>query len=86
MNKTIKNLTDAECVCYVCKRKINDLIRVRTLANKKNDDAYFTDRAWKLRQKVNQKVIEITGCCDSYRVYRHSMCNPVDKQFTAEDL
>ena len=86
MNKTIKNLTDAECVCYVCKRKINDLIRVRNLANKKNDDLYFTDKAWKLRQRVNQKVIEITGCCDSYRVYRHSMSNPVDKQFTAEDL
>ena len=84
--KTIKNLSDAECVCYVCRRKINDLIRVRTLANRKHPDAYFTDRAFKLRQKVNQKVIEITGCCDQYRVYRHSFCNPVEKQFTAEDL
>ena len=86
LNKTIKNLTDAECVCYVCRRKINMLIRVRTLANKKNDDAYFTDRAWKLRQLVNQKVIEITGGSDNFRIYRHSMCSPVHKQFTAEDL
>lgn len=83
---TIKNLTDDECRCYVCKNKINDLIRVRTLANKKHPDAYFTDRAFKLRQKVNQKVLEITGCNDNYRVYRHSFCNPVDHTFTAEDL
>ena len=86
MNKTIKNLTDAECICYVCRRKINDLIRVRNLANRKDDDAYFTDKAWKLRQRVNLKVVEITGGSDNFRVYRHSMCSPVGKQFTAEDL
>ncbi len=83
---TVKTLRDSECRCYVCKNKINDLIRLRTLANKKDPDTYFTDKAWALRQRVNQKVIEITGSNDSYRVYRHSFCNPVAHTFTAEDL
>ena len=83
---TMKTLKEGELVCYVCKKEIKDLRRLRYLANRKDGDTYFTDRAIKLRHRVNMKVIEITGCNDNYRVYRHSRCDPVDKTFSSEDL
>lgn len=84
--ETIAVLQDSELRCYVCKCLIHDLKRVRTLAKRKGEDVYYTDKALKTRHKANLKVIEITGRLDKRRVFRHSRCNPTLKHFTVEDL
>ncbi len=84
--ETIALITDLELRCYVCGCLIHDLKRNRTVAKQKSEDAYFTDRAFKLRQKTNQRVTEITGSLDKRRVFRHTRCDPTQKHFTVEDL
>ena len=84
--ETLAAIQDSELRCYVCGNMIHILKRGRTLANRKKEDAYFTDKAFQVRQKVNLKVIEITGSLDKHRVFRHSHCNPTLKHFTVGDL
>ncbi len=83
---TVAEIKDEELRCYVCENVIHDLRKVRNLAKRKNADMYYTDKALQLRQKVNVRVIEITGLLDKQRVFRHSRCNPTLKQFSVEDL
>ncbi len=84
--ETIAAIEDDELRCYVCKNIIHILKCARTLAKRKKDEVYYTDKALKIRHKVNLKVIEITGGLDKKRVFRHSHCNPTLKHFTVEDL
>ncbi len=84
--ETIAAIQDSELRCYVCKCIIHDLKRNRTIAKRKGEEVYYTDKAFKLRQKTNQRVLEITGRLDRRRVFRHSRCNPTLKHFTVEDL
>lgn len=84
--EAIAKLSDSELCCYVCENVIHILKRVRSLANRKKEGAYYTDKALQVRQKANLKVIEITGSLDKKRVFRHSHCNPNSKHFTVEDL
>ncbi len=84
--ETIAAIEDSELRCYVCGNIIHDLRRVRILANRKKEEAYYTVKALKIRHRVNLRVIEITGSLDKRRVFRHSRCNPTLKHFTVEDL
>ncbi len=84
--ETVMEIQDSELRCYVCENIIHDLKRVRMLAKRKKEDAYYTDKALQVRQKVNLRVIEITGSLDKRRIFRHSRCNPNLKHFTTEDL
>ncbi len=84
--EALSKIKDSELRCYVCDNLIHILKRVRTLANCKNDDYYYTDKALALRHKANMTVIEITGSFDKQRVFRHNRCNPNLKHFTIGDL
>ncbi len=83
----MQKITDSELRCYVCDNLIHVMKRVRTLARRISEDAYHTDKALQLRQKLNLRVIEITGSLERQRrVFRHSHCNPNKKHFTVGDL
>ncbi len=82
----VAKILDSELRCYVCDNIIHILKRARTLAKRKGEEVYYTDKALKTRHKVNMEVIEITGSFDKQRVFRHSRCNPNSKHFTVGDL
>ncbi len=84
--ETLARITDSELRCFVCENIIHVLKRARTLAKRKGEEAYYTDKALQVRQKANLRVIEITGGLDKQRMFRHSRCNPNSKHFTVEDL
>ena len=74
--ETVMKIQDSELRCYVCENIIHPLRKVRTLAKCKKEEVYYTDKALQIRQKVNARVIEITGSLDNKRVFRHSHCDP----------
>ncbi len=82
----VAKIEDKELRCYVCDNIIHILKRARTLAKRKGEEVYYTDKALQIRQKVNLKVIEITGVLDRQRIFRHSHCNPNTKLMRIGDL
>ncbi len=74
--ENVAKITDKELFCYVCNNVIHILKRARTLAKRKGEEVYYTDKALQTRQKANLKIIEVTGNLNKQRVFRHSRCNP----------
>ncbi len=82
----VARIEDKALRCYVCDNVIHILKRARTLAKRKGEDVYYTDKALQIRHKVNLKVVEVTGSLDRQRVFRHSHCNPNTKLIRLGDL
>ncbi len=85
MSDIIKNLKDNEMNCYVCRKKINKLIRLRNAYNKKNVDIYV-QRIIDLREFVSRKVVFVEVREDRKKIVRHSGCNPLNFKPDVEDL
>ncbi len=85
MSNIIKNLKDNEMCCYVCRKKINNLIRLRNAYNRKNVDIYVK-KIIDLRENVSRKVVFVEVGEDKKKIVRHAGCNPLNYKPSVEDL
>ncbi len=81
--KFVKNLTDDELKCYVCRKKIKQLSDLRDYRNGKIE---VGGKLRSLREYVMFHVIPVVVLEDRKKVLRHSHCNPRTYQPTVEDL
>ncbi len=82
--KFVKNLTDDELNCYVCRKQIKPLAKLQKYRNGKID--VDTKILRSLREYVMFHVIPVVVLEDRKKVLRHSRCNPRSYQPTVEDL
>lgn len=85
LSDVIKNLKDDEMNCYVCRKKINKLIRLRNAYNRKNVDIYV-QKIIDLREYVSRKVVFVETGEDKKKIVRHGGCNPLNYKPSVEDL
>ncbi len=81
----IKNLLDDELNCYVCRKKIHKLGRLRNAYNNKKADIQ-SDKILALREYVSRRVILVQTHEDKEKIFRHSACNPLNYKPSVEDL
>ncbi len=82
--KFIKNLKDEELICYVCRKKIKNLDKLRDFFNKRVELTRTESR--NLRDNVGLKVVPVIVNEGLRKVLRHSRCNPRLFKPTVEDL
>ncbi len=83
--KLIKNLKDEELNCYVCRKKIHKLGRLRNAYNNKKTDL-LSEKILALREYVSRRVVLVEIHQDKKKVFRHSACNPLNYKPDVEDL
>ncbi len=81
--KFVKNLKDSELICYVCRKQIRPLAKLRDYRNGKIE---VGAKLRSLREYVMFHVIPVVVLEDRKKILRHSHCNPRNYQPTVEDL
>lgn len=80
--KFIKNLKDNELNCYICRKQIDSLAKLRDIYRHKTIEFSYTAKEVKIiRDDVNGDVI-----CAGIKVFRHLGCNPRKYKPCVEDL
>lgn len=82
--KFVKNLEDRELICYVCRKKIKCLDKLREYLNKRLE-LTRTER-YDLQDVVTCYVVPVVVREDLKKVFRHSRCNPRKFKPKVEDL
>ncbi len=82
--KFIKNLENEELICYICRKKIKNLDKLRDFFNKRAELTRTESR--NLRDNVGLKVVPVVVNEELRKVFRHSRCNPGRYYRTVEDL
>ncbi len=81
--KFVKNLKDEELICYVCRKQIRQLAKLRDYRNGKIE---VGAKLYSLREYVMFHVIPVVVLEDRKKVLRHSHCNPRNFKPTVGDL
>lgn len=81
--KFVKNLTDEELICYVCRKQIKPLAKLRDYRNGKIE---VGEKLRSLREYVMFQVIPVVVLEDRKKVLRHGHCDPRKFKPRVEDL
>ncbi len=82
--KFIKNLEDGELDCYICRKKIRNLDKLRDFFNDRIDLTRAESRD--LRDDVGLHVVPVVVNEEKKKVFRHDRCNPKRFKPRVEDL
>ncbi len=82
--KFIKNLKDEELDCYICRKIIRNLDKLRDLFNDRIELTKAESRD--LRDSVGLHVIPVVVNEEKKKVFRHDVCNPKRFKPIVEDL
>ena len=82
--KFIKKLEDRELICYVCRKEIKTLAKLRDFFNK-NIELMYTEQR-ELRDEVGLHVVPVVVNEELRKVFRHDRCNPRKFKPKVEDL
>ncbi len=82
--KFVKKLEDRELICYVCRKKMYTLAKLRDFFNKK---IQLTVREQhELRDDVGLHIVPVVVNEELRKVFRHDHCNPRRFKPKVEDL
>ncbi len=82
--KFIKKLKDEELICYICRKKIRPLDKLRDFFNKKIELTGAESRD--LRDNVGLHTVAVVVNEEKRKIFRHDRCNPRKFKPTVEDL
>ena len=82
----IRSLQDDEMNCYVCRKQIIELAKLRGVYKDKTKEYALTTRELKvLRADVNE-VVPVELRLGYKKMFRHVGCNPVEFKPSVEEL
>lgn len=82
--KFIKELEDEELDCYVCRKTICNLDKLRDVFNQRLE---LTRKELRdLRDDVGMHTVPVVVNEEKRKIFRHSRCNPKRHKPTVEDL
>ncbi len=81
----VKNLSDPELICYVCKEEITPLKNLRHFFNS-NRRAWTAKEIQELMNDANYSTVSVTSTGDTKQTFRHINCDFKNRIFTEMDL